>query len=142
MNAMTRCLAVPLIALSLACGSPATAAGNRTLSLSDQDAGRTVQVRVEDVVRVQLKEGSPVPGFSLIWDVSSGAPSVLRSVSIQRSATATSGPSRQDTYTALFRAATAGQAILIARGSTACEAMAKSHCPNRDFTITVLVSAA
>jgi hypothetical protein len=49
------------------------------------------------------------------------------------------GPGRADTYTADFRAISAGQALLDAKGATTCEAMAKSNCPDQHFTITVVV---
>ena len=48
-------------------------------------------------------------------------------------------PPMGDTYTADFRAITAGQALLDAKGATTCEAMAKSSCPDQHFTITVVV---
>ena len=35
---------------------------------------------------------------------------------------------------------TAGQALLAAKGATTCEAMAKSSCPDQQFTVTVVVT--
>ncbi|MGH7764489.1 MAG: hypothetical protein ACREOM_08745 [Candidatus Dormibacteraceae bacterium] len=129
--------AIPLVAL-FACGSAAPAA-HQTLVLGEADAGRTVQAHVGDTLQVRLQESFPVPGSSLVWDVSTSAPSVVAAGNITRVP-----PERpitgQVAYTAEFTARGSGQAQLIARGSTTCEAMAKSGCPNRDFTITVAVA--
>src|SRR5579872_6208948 len=105
MGHLMRYLAVPLLAITLACGATATPASTRTISLTDQNAGQTVQARSGDTVKVGLQEGSPVPGSSLTWSVTSGAPSILRGVAVDRTTPVTSGPSRQDTYTATFEAA-------------------------------------
>lgn len=125
--------------LTVACGSAATPAAHSTLVVGEADAGKIVQVRVGDTVRVTLQESFPVPGSSLVWDVSSSAPSILAAGKVSRDP-AVRPRVGQVTYTADFTAAAAGQAQLIARGSTTCEAMNKVGCPNRDFTTTVMVS--
>jgi hypothetical protein len=77
-------LATPLLAATLARGSAAVSPASRTFDLQEKDAGRTVQVRIGDTVRVQLVESFPVPGSSLVWDVTSDGPSVLAGVSMRR----------------------------------------------------------
>jgi hypothetical protein len=128
-----------LAAVSFACGSAAVPAAHSTLVVGEGDAGKSLQARVGDTVRVQLQESFPVPGSSLVWDVSSNAPSVLAAGKVTRDP-AERPRIGQVSYTADFTAAAAGQAQLIARGSTTCEAMTKEGCPNRDFTMTVIVS--
>ena len=103
------------------------------------DAGRTIQVKVGDTVRVTLTEERPVPGSSLTWDVTSSAPSVLQAGTVTRSP-ATMTPVGSDTYTADFLALTSGQVVLDAHGTTSCEAMAKQNCPDRVFQISVVVT--
>jgi len=120
------------------CGTTSHAAGN-TVVLGQQDAGRTVQVKVGDTVRVQLIEDRPVPGSSLKWDVTGSQPSVLQAGAVTRNP-ATMTPVGSDTYTADFLALSSGQAMLDAHGTTSCEAMLKTACPDRDFKITVIVS--
>lgn len=134
-----RALIAVSVVLTLACGSAGTPAARSTVTVGEDDGGKTVHVRVGDIVRVKLQESFPVPGSSLIWEVSSSAPSVLAAGTVTRD------PSErprvgQVSYTADFTAAAAGHAQLIARGSTTCEAMSKEGCPNRDFTTTVMVS--
>jgi predicted secreted protein len=114
-------------------------AAPQTRVVGEADAGRTVQARIGDTVQVRLVESFPVPGSSLVWDVSSSAPSVLAPGSVTRDP-AERPRVGQVAYTAEFSAKSGGQAQLIARGSTTCEAMAKQSCPNQDFTITVVVS--
>ena len=126
-------------ALTFACGSAAVPATRNTLVVGEADAGKTVQARVGDTVRVKLEESFPVPGSSLVWDVSSNAPSVLAAGRVTRDPVERPRIGKVS-YTADFAAAAAGQAQLIARGSTTCEAMTKEGCPNRDFTMTVIVS--
>lgn len=125
--------------LLLGCGSAAAPAAHDTFVLGEADAGKTVQARVGDTVRVKLQESFPVPGSSLVWDVSSSSPSVLAAGKVTRDP-AERPRMGQVAYTAEFTARASGQAQLIARGSTTCEAMTKQGCPNRDFTITVNVS--
>lgn len=125
--------------LLLGCGSTAAPIVHDTLVLGEADAGKTVQARVGDTVQVKLQESFPVPGSSLVWDVSSLAPSVLAAGKVTRDP-AERPRIGQVAYTAEFAARAGGQAQLIARGSTTCEAMTKGGCPNRDFTITVIVS--
>ena len=137
-----RRMAIAVAALAFAgvvsCGTATHAAGT-TVGLTQQDAGRTVQVRVGDTVRVTLTEDRPVPGSSLSWDVTSSLASVLQAGAVTRNPPAIT-PVGKDTYTADFLALAAGQAVLDAHGATSCEAMAKAFCPDRDFKITVVVT--
>lgn len=137
---LSRFLAIPLLIAAVACGSAAAAPASRTIDLVEKDAGSTVQVRVGDTVRVQLVESFPVPGSSLVWDVTSSDPSVLSVIKAERTPQVRSGPGGTDTYTAFFSAAGAGRATLTAHGATTCEAMAKQTCPDRDFTISAVVA--
>jgi hypothetical protein len=130
--------AMAFAGMSACCGTAAHG-GNTTLLLGQQDAGRSVQVRVGDTVRVTLTEDRPVPGSSLTWDVSSSLPSVVQAGAVTRNP-ATVTPVGSDTYTADFLAVSNGQAVLDAHGTTSCEAMAKQNCPDRDFNITVVVT--
>ena len=125
--------------MSACCGATAHVASS-TVVLGQQDAGRTVLATIGDTVRVTLTEDRPVPGSSLTWDVTSSLPSVLQAGAVTRNP-ATMTPVGSDTYTADFRAVSIGQSVLEAHGTTSCEAMAKQNCPDRDFTITVVVSA-
>lgn len=126
------------VVLLLGCGSTAGRTPE-TLVLHESDGGRTVHVRAGDTVQVKLVESFPVPGSSLVWEVTSSTPSVLAAGRVTRDP-AERPRIGQVAYTAEFSARTRGEARLIARGSTTCEAMAKEGCPNRDFTITVTVS--
>jgi hypothetical protein len=137
-------MAVALAALAFAgltacCGTPTHAAGS-TIELGQQDAGRTVQVRVGDTVRLKLIEDRPVPGSSLTWNVTSSDTSVLQPGAVTRSP-ATMTPVGRNTYTADWVALTTGQALLDAHGTTSCEAMPKANCPDRDIQITVVVTS-
>jgi hypothetical protein len=134
-----RALVVLPVVLTFACGSAVAPPAPTTRVVGEADAGKTVQARVGDTVRVKLQESFPVPGSSLVWDVSSNAPSVLAAGKVVRVPDVRPRVG-QVSYTADFSAAAAGQAQLIARGSTTCEAMTKQGCPNRDFTVTVIVS--
>jgi hypothetical protein len=139
-----RRIAVAVAALAFAgltagCGAVTHAAGS-TVELGQQDAGRTVQVSVGDTVRIKLVEDRPVPGSSLTWAVTSSLPTVLQAGTVTRNP-ATMTPVGSDTYTADFLALTGGQAFLNAHGTTSCEAMAKTNCPDRAFQITVVVRA-
>jgi predicted secreted protein len=125
----------------VACGSAAVAPAGRTVDLGEKDAGSTVQVRAGDTLRMQLVESFPVPGSSLVWDVTSSDPAVLSVIKAERTPHARSGPGGTDTYIVLFDASRAGQASLNAHGATSCEAMAKQSCPDRTFTVMVVVSA-
>ena len=130
--------ALPVV-LILACGSAVTPAPHATLVVGEADAGKTFQATIGETVRVKLRESFPVPGSSLVWDVTSNAPSVLAASKVTRDPV--QRPlTGQVSYTADFAAAAGGTAQLIARGSTTCEAMPKQGCPDRDFTITVIVS--
>ena len=134
-------LAVIALVAITSCGLVTTRAPGSTVVLGQADAGRTVQVKVGDTVRVTLEEDVPVPGSSLVWNVTSLEPSVLRRGPVIRSPQVRSGPATHDTYMADFGAIAAGQAVLDARGATSCEAMAKQNCPDRDFKITVVVTS-
>jgi hypothetical protein len=121
-------------------GSPANQAAS-TIVLKETDANKTFNVHGGDTVRVVLIDTYPVPGSSLVWTVSASPAGVLKASSQNRSPQVRdAGPGRSDTYTAEFLATSAGQAVLDARGATTCEAMAKSGCPDRQFTITVIVA--
>jgi hypothetical protein len=136
---LSRFFAIPWLIAAVACGS-GPAPGSRTIDLVEKDAGTTVQVRAGDTVRVQLVESFPVPGSSLVWDVMSSDPAVLSVIKAERTPQARGGPGGTDTYTAFFSAAVAGQATLTAHGATTCEAMAKQGCPDRNFTVSVVVA--
>jgi hypothetical protein len=82
----------------------------------------------------------PGPGSSLVWNVTSSPTTILQPGVVTRTPQVKNGPGRTDTYTAEFRAISAGQAVLDAKGATTCEAMAKQNCPDHDFTITVVVT--
>jgi predicted secreted protein len=126
------------LALSAACGAASGPAAPRVVELGLDQAGQSVQVRVGDHVRVKLQDQFPVPGSSLVWQVSTSPTGVL-------ALEAESGPSPQQAlragdYTAEFVARSQGHAVLTAHGATSCEAMAKQACPDREFTITVTVA--
>jgi len=119
-------------------GTPANAV--TTIVLKQTDAGKTFNVHGGDTVRVVLVDTYPVPGSSLVWTVTASPAGVLKALSENRSAQVRdAGPGRTDTYRVEFLAASAGQAVLDAKGATTCEAMAKSGCPDQHFTITVVV---
>lgn len=130
--------ALSFAAVSASCGAATHAAG-ATVVLGQQDAGRTVQVKVGDTVLVTLTETRPFPDSSLTWNVTSSDTSVLQPGAVTRNP-ATMTPVGSDTYTADFLELTAGQAVLDAHGTTSCEAMPKQNCPDRDFKITIVVS--
>jgi hypothetical protein len=136
---LSRFLAIPVLMVAVACGSTPVP-GSRTIDLVEKDAGTTVQARAGDTVRMQLVESFPVPGSSLVWAVTSSDPSVLSGIATERAPQVRSGPGGTDTYTATFKAAGVGRATLNAHGATTCEAMLKSSCPDRNFTINVVVA--
>ena len=124
---------------AVSCGGTPASAGT-TIVLKQTDAGKTFNLHGGDTVRVVLVDTYPVPGSSLVWTVAASPAGVLKAGASSRSAQVRdSGPGRTDTYTAEFLAAGAGQAVLDANGATSCEAMAKSGCPDKHFTITVVV---
>jgi hypothetical protein len=128
------------IAVTGACGSVPGPGAGTTIVLHQTDAGKTFNVRGGDTVRIVLDDNYPVPGSSLVWTVASSPTTILQPGVMSRSPQVrASGPGRTDTYTADFRAMSAGQAVLDAKGATTCEAMAKSSCPDQHFTITVVV---
>lgn len=132
-------LGVLAIAVTGACGGVPGPGGGTTIVLHQADAGKTFNVRGGDTVRIVLDDNYPVPGSSLVWTVASSPATVLQPGATTRSPQVRNGPARTDTYTADFRAVSAGQAVLDAKGATTCEAMAKSSCPDQHFTITVVV---
>ena len=138
---LKRLLAAPLLIAAVACGGAAAAPASRTVDLAEKDAGTTVEVRAGDTLRVQLVESFPVPGSSLVWDVTSTDPTVLSLIKADRTPQVRSGPGGTDTYTVFLDASHAGRALLNAHGATTCEAMLKQSCPDRNFTITVAVTA-
>jgi hypothetical protein len=135
-----RLLAAPLALAIFSCGGAAISS-SRTITLGEKDAGTTIHARVGDTVRLQLVDSFPVPGSSLVWDVTTTDRAVLSVVTTDRTQQVRSGPGGSDTYTATFNAGGAGQAVLNANGATTCEAMAKQSCPDRNFTITVVVAS-
>jgi FtsP/CotA-like multicopper oxidase with cupredoxin domain len=140
MKSLLVLLGVFVIASVGACGGVPVPAAGGTVLLSASDAGKTISVHGGDTVRITLADSYPVPGSSLVWSVASSPASVLQPGAVSRSPQLKSGPGRTDTYTAEFRAISAGQAVLAAKGATTCEAMAKAYCPDQQFTITVLVT--
>jgi FtsP/CotA-like multicopper oxidase with cupredoxin domain len=121
-----------------ACGTVSQAPVGRTILVGQAQAGQTVQAHVGDTVRVRLTDQFPVPGSSVVWDVSSSSPSVL-----VLNATVSPSPRPmhgEATYSADFAAQAAGQAQLLAHAATSCEAMPKLNCPDQRFTITVVIS--
>jgi hypothetical protein len=136
-----RLLSTPLLIAAVACGGAAAAPAARTVDLGEKDAGTTVEVRAGDTLRVQLVETFPVPGSSLVWSVTSSDPAVLSVIKADRTPQVRSGPGGTDTYTIFLDASHAGHASLDAHGATTCEAMLKQSCPDRNFTITVVVTA-
>src|SRR5438046_5922473 len=118
-----------MAAALMACGAIGPGATPSTIVLHEDAAGTTVHAHVGDTVKVELQESYPVPGSSLVWDVSSSAPSVLKPQRVTRD------PAQRPAhgtvaYTADFAASGTGQATLFARGSQTCEAMA--NCPQKD----------
>jgi hypothetical protein len=132
-------LGVLAITVTGACGGVPAPASGTTIVLHQTDAGKTFNVRGGDTVRIVLDDTYPVPGSSLVWTVASSPAAILQPGATTRSPQVRNGPGRTDTYTADFRAISAGQALLDAKGATTCEAMAKSNCPDQHFTITVVV---
>jgi hypothetical protein len=125
---------------AVSCGGAPAPASGRTIVLNQTDSGKTFNVRGGDTVRIVLTDNYPVPGSSLVWNVSGSPANVLKAGTVNRSPQVRSGPGRTDTYTADFLAIGAGQAKLDAKGATTCEAMAKANCPDQAFTITVVVT--
>ena len=136
---LNRLLTTPLLIAAVACGS-ATVAPAGTVDLGEKDAGSTVHVKSGDTLRMQLVESFPVPGSSLVWNVTTTDPAVLSLIKADRTPQVRSGPGGSDTYTVFFNASHAGRASLDAHGATSCEALAKQSCPDRNFTITVVVA--
>jgi hypothetical protein len=133
--------AVLALAMLFACGSAGSPAPGATITLGQSDAGRTVQAKVGDTLRVTLQDDYPVPGSSLVWDVTSLDSSLLQPATATRSLRNGMGTGAHDTYSADFRAVAAGQAMLDAHGTTSCEAMPKQNCPDRDFRITIVITS-
>ena len=133
-------LHAPLLLLAatiMACGSTGAAVSSQTIVLNQDSAGKTVSAHVGDTIQVKLEESFPLPGSSLIWDVSTSAPSVLKLSKVSRDP---AERPRKGTvaYTAEFAATGAGSATLFLRGSRTCEAM--PTCQQENLTITISVS--
>ena len=130
-----------VLGAAVACGGTAASSppSPATIVVGQEQAGKTVTAKVGDTVRVKLTEEFPVPGSSLLWDVTSSRPTVLKLTSVTRDP---AERPRQGTvsYTAEFVARAGGSADLIARGSRTCEAMTGPGCQNVNFTITVKVA--
>jgi hypothetical protein len=114
----------------------ATPAVPRQLVLTQPDAGRPVTVHRGDTVEVSLEDSKPVPGSSLIWNVTSSDAGVLQPGAVHRSLPpgAVTG---HGTYTADFTAVAPGQARLVATGQRKCEAMADASCPPQQLVFPV-----
>jgi hypothetical protein len=121
--------------LAAACGAASPLAGGaspsptpRLLVVKQADAGHPLTVRMGDTVEVSLVDSKPVPGSSLIWNVTSSNPGVLQPGPVHRSLPpgAVKG---EGAYTADFTAIAPGQARLLATGQRTCEAMAPASCP-------------
>src|SRR6266550_743746 len=99
---LMRLAILSLVVIALAaisgCGVLATRAPSSTVVLGQADAGRMVQVKVGDTVRVTLEEDFPVPGISVVWNVTSLEPSVLRRGPVTRSPQVRSGPGLHNIY--------------------------------------------
>jgi hypothetical protein len=147
MKLITLFMAGVSLAVAAACGAvaapaePTGPAAGAVVAVGEKDAGATVQARVGDTVRVTLEEAFPVPGSSLVWKVTSANWSVLMPGVVTRSVKVPTGPGSHDTYTADFRATATGRSTLDALGATSCEAMLKQSCPDRHFTVMVVVTA-
>jgi predicted secreted protein len=140
MGLAMRLLASGLLAVACACATGTASSPGTTVDLGEKDSGQAAHVRVGDTVRVTLEEDFPVPGSALVWNVTSSDAAVLQPGAATRSPQVRSGPGGHDTYTAEFRVLKAGQAVLVAHGTTSCEAMQKQFCPDREFNITVMVA--
>jgi hypothetical protein len=140
MKALLVTLSVFALTAVAACGAAPAPVGGKTILLAQTDAGKTFTVHGGDIVRIVLSDTYPVPGSSLVWTVAGAPTSILQPGAVTRSLQVRNGPGRTDTYTAEFKAMSAGQAVLDAKGATTCEAMAKSNCPDQHFTITVVVA--
>jgi hypothetical protein len=140
MKALIVTLSVFALATVAACGATPAPAAGKTIVLAQTDAGKTFDVHGGDTVRIVLSDNYPVPGSSLVWNVAGTPASILQPGTVTRSPQVRNGPGRADTYTAEFHAMTAGQGVLDAKGTTTCEAMAKSNCPDQHFTITIVVT--
>jgi predicted secreted protein len=136
---MLLALGVFAMAATAACGAAPLPASGTTVVLHETDAGKTFNLHGGDTVRIVLDDAYPVPGSSLVWTVAGSPASVLQAGAATRSPQVRNGPGRTDKYTAEFRAVAAGQGLLDAQGTTSCEAMAKASCPDKHFTITVIV---
>jgi len=139
MKSILVALGIFAFAAGAACGGAPVPVAGTTIVLHETDAGKTFNLHGGDTVRIVLDDSYSVPGSSLVWNVAGSPATVLQPGTITRSPQVRNGPGRTDTYAAEFHAVAAGQALLEATGATTCEAMAKSNCPDRHFTITVLV---
>jgi len=108
--------------------SPRAAAGSQ---LTNADAGRTVTMKVGDIVEVALRQE---PGFTGWQGVQSSDTMVLQPAVDPRAA-AVQGISLHD-----FRAAARGQAQIFASASVLCSPGAACPALARDWRVTVIVS--
>lgn len=106
--------------------------------LTQADASRSISLVSGTHILLQLQDQFPVPGSSLVWVASSSSPAVLALLS-QSSPSPAPGLGNAP-YIATFVARSPGATTIVAHGATTCEAMAKSACPDRDFTITITVT--
>ena len=139
-----RLILVAVVALSAvlsgACGgSTNTPAPPAPRVLHEADAGGRVTLLPGQGLEVDLTDTRAVPGSSLVWTASSSDGTVLAKLSDSRSP-AQPGLARGDVYRAVFRAGRPGSATILAVGATTCEAMAKSNCPDRSWSVTVTVA--
>ncbi len=120
-----------------ACGSVAGPAPPPPLKLTEADFGRSVSAAAGQEIDLALTDVRPVPGSALVWTASSDNRAILALVSEKRGPAA---PGRNQTYTAVFSARSAGSANILLAGATTCEAMPKPFCPDRTAQIGVTVS--
>ena len=130
---------ISILAMAVACGGTATpVAAHSTIVVGQDQAGKTVDAKVGDTVRVKLTEEFPLPGSSLVWDVTSSRPTLLKLDKVTRDP-AERPRQGNVAYTADFVAKSGGSADLIARGSRTCEAMAAPACQSINFTVTIRI---
>jgi hypothetical protein len=110
-----------------------------TLTLSDTNAGSSFTIATGSTIQVQLQDQFPVPGSSLVWSLSSSDSSVLAPLPVSSPTPRPALGNVPVTFT--FHASAAGTSLLHAHGATSCEAMLKSACPDKDFSITIIVGA-
>jgi hypothetical protein len=129
-----------LFAVVVSSSSPSTSyPPSGLVKLTAADFGHSDLIPVGSTVQVTLQDQFPVPGSSLVWNVTSSNPAVLSLRSQSSPSFAPAGGNLP--YTASFLARSPGTATLLANAATTCEAMAKSSCPDQNYTITIKVVA-